>query len=521
MGQSTFKCLFLKGLFEHSQVYHTVLVFLLIPCSLTLDFRAPPIIPNIPFLWAWNAPTDKCLGKYSEPIDLKIFSLKGSPKKSLTGQGVTIFYTDRLGYYPHIDSSQTSKYGGIPQLGLLKDHLDKAKTDILYYMPMDNVGLAVIDWEDWRPTWERNWKPKDIYRNKSVELVQQQNAQLSLSEAIKLAKEEFEKAGRSFMEETLKLGKALRPNHFWGYYLFPDCYNHRIHDPNYSGFCPNIEKQRNDALDWLWNQSTALYPSIYLRSDLKSNPNAALYVRGRVQEAIRVSKVPDARNPLPIFVYTRLVFTDKIFEFLSQYDLVNTIGETVALGVSGMVIWGTTALARSMKTCLTLHDYMETTLNPYLINVTLASKMCSQALCEDQGVCTRKNWNSNEYLHLNPTNFAIQFQQNGKYEVRGKPTVDDLEYFSKKFRCNCYANLNCKERNDMDKVRAINVCAFEDVCINVLLYSDPSSEPDAWQASSLANTIQNTDHPISATVPPCVPRTYIGMCLLVLSIYLL
>lgn len=31
-----------------------------------------------------------------------------------------------------------------------------------------------------------------------------------------------------------------------------------------------------------------------------------------------------------------------------QKDLVNTIGETVALGASGMVMWGTLGLVRSM-----------------------------------------------------------------------------------------------------------------------------------------------------------------------------
>jgi hyaluronoglucosaminidase len=290
-----------------------------------MDLRAPPIIPNIPFLWAWNAPTEFCSGKFNEPLDMSLFFLTGSPRKTATGQGVTIFYTDRLGYYPHIDVSLTSVHGGIPQLGSLQDHLAKAQKDILHYMPIDNVGLAVIDWEDWRPTWERNWKPKDIYKNKSIELVQQRNVNLNVTEATKIAKEEFEKAGRSFMEDSLKLGKSLRPNHLWGFYLFPDCYNHNNRKPNYNGQCPDKELQRNDALNWIWEESTALYPSIYLKSDLRSSQQAALFVRNRVQEAIRVSKVADAKSPLPIFVYIRLVFTDLTMEFLSevsksQYD---------------------------------------------------------------------------------------------------------------------------------------------------------------------------------------------------------
>ncbi|KAL1777800.1 hyaluronidase PH-20-like [Sigmodon hispidus] len=487
---------------ESNGAPQTVLVFLLLPCCLTVDFRAPPLIPNVPFLWAWNAPTESCLTKFNEPIDLSLFSLVGSPRKTATGQPVTIFYTDRLGFYPHIDDSQRSIHGGIPQLGSLKRHLAKSRNDIEHYIPMDNVGLAVIDWEEWRPTWSRNWRPKDIYRNKSIELVQQQNMQLNLSEITKRAKREFEQAGRRFMEETLKLGQSLRPNHLWGFYMFPDCYNNQFQDADYNGNCPDIEKKRNDALAWLWKESTALFPSIYLKSKLKSSPKAALYVRNRVQEAIRVSKTKNPQNPVPIFVYSRIVFADVTFQFLQQDDLVNTIGETVALGVSGMVIWGTLGLARSMKSCLNLHDYLENTLNPYLINVTLAAKMCSQTLCQDQGMCSRKDWNSDDYLHLSSKNFQIQFLKSGKYEINGSPTLDDLEYFSKKFRCSCYPNLNCKERNDLESVTTISVCAVEDACINSFVIGEPSALPTNWKNSVRTTSNQSDIVMSSATGSP-------------------
>jgi hyaluronoglucosaminidase len=68
----------------------------------------------------------------------------------------------------------------------------------------------------------------------------------------------------------------------------------------------------------MWKESTALYPSIYLKQDLRSSHQAALFVRNRVQEAIRMSEVRDAKNPLPIFVYVRLVFTDLTTEFHSE-----------------------------------------------------------------------------------------------------------------------------------------------------------------------------------------------------------
>ncbi|XP_053409432.1 hyaluronidase PH-20-like [Nycticebus coucang] len=485
-----FKRIFCGSFVESDGASQAVFTFLLIPCCLTLDFRALPLIPNVPFLWAWNAPTEHCLGKFNEPLDLSLFSLMGSPRKNKTGQGVTIFYANRLGYYPYINAKGTDVNGGIPQKGSLQDHLDKASNDIINYMPTDSVGLAIIDWEEWRPTWARNWKPKDIYKNQSIELVQQQNIQLSFQQATKIAKAEFEKAAKSFMQETLKLGKSLRPNHVWGYYLFPDCYNHNYYQPNFNGSCFDIEKKRNDDLNWLWKESTALFPSIYLNSN-KSSQEALFYVRNRVHEAIRISKVPGAERPLPVFVYSRLVFSDQVLKYLSQEDLVNTLGESVALGASGIVIWGSLSIMQSMTSCLNLDNYMKTTLNPYIINVTLAAKMCSQVLCQEQGVCTRKDWNSSDYLHLNPENFAIQIGKGGKYIVLGNPTHEDLREFSDKFRCSCYPPLSCDEREDMEDI-SVDVCVA-DICIDATLKSKPSHQPSSWNEKSF------TSHDVSSS----------------------
>ncbi|XP_012617524.2 hyaluronidase PH-20 [Microcebus murinus] len=468
-----FKHIFWRSFDDSSGASQTVFTFLLIPCCLTLDFRASPIIPKVPFLWAWNAPTELCVGALNEPLDLSLFSLVGSPRKNVTGQDVTIFYVDRLGYYPYIDHAGTVVHGGIPQNTSLQDHLDKARQDILYYIPTDHVGLAVIDWEEWRPTWARNWKPKDIYRTHSIDLVRQKNASLSDAEATKIAQDEFEKAGKDFMVETLKLGKSLRPNHLWGYYLFPDCYNHNYKQPGFNGSCFHIEKKRNDALDWLWKESTALFPSIYLNT-VMSPTQAALYVRNRVYEALRTSQIPDAKRPLPVFVYARLVFTDETLKFLSTDDLVNTLGETVALGASGIVIWGSLSVLRSTKPCLNLEDYMQATLNPYIINVSLAAKMCSQVLCKEQGVCTRKDWNSSDYLHLNPTSFAIQIGKGGKYIVRGKPTDKDLQELYDKFHCSCFNDYNCNTKDTVKDITSINVCIADGVCIDAYLKSEAS-----------------------------------------------
>lgn len=131
---------------------------------------------------------------------------------------------------------------------------------------------------------------------------------------------------------------------------------------------------------------------------------------------------------------------------------------------------------------------MKNTLNPYIINVTLAAKMCSQALCQDQGVCVRKHWNSSDYLHLNPDNFVIQLESNGKYTVQGVPTLEDLQQFSQNFYCACYANVHCMERVDMSEVHTIKVCVPGDVCIDTFLNSGPSGQPSSWKEKSATSS---------------------------------
>ncbi|XP_055974421.1 hyaluronidase PH-20-like [Sorex fumeus] len=466
---------FLRNFVGLNGTIQAVFIFLLFPVCLTMSFRARPVFANNTFVWGWNAPTEVCAQKHTVKVDLSLFSLVGSPKPDYAGKGIIIFYEDRLGYYPYVHV-QTGKSvnGGIPQLGHLQKHLDYASKQISHYLPSNKMGLAVIDWEEWRPTWSRNWLKKEVYKIRSIELVQQKNIKLNDSEAAKIAKEEFEKAGRKFMEDTIKLGKTLRPNYLWGYYLFPDCYNHGYTKPGYNGSCFEREIQRNNRLNWLWKDSTALFPSIYLKSPLKATPLAALFARNRILESIRVSKVHGDGNPLPIFVYVRPVFTDTK-EYLSETDLVHTVGEGMALGVSGIIVWGSLNLSDTVESCANIKNYTKIVMNPYIINVTLAAKLCSQVLCNDKGVCVRKNSNSSDYLHLNPSNFSIRIGKFGKYRVVGKPTLVDMWNFSEKFQCSCFTNTQCKKRVDIHNVHSINVCVGKNVCIRACLKSEANN----------------------------------------------
>ena len=118
------------------------------------------------------------------------------------------------------------------QLVNLASHLKKAKEDITKKIPDPNFdGVAVIDWEGWRPIWERNFDSKRIYQSKSVDLVQEKHPDWSMTQLIEEAKEKFEESARTLMESSIKLAQRLRPKGQWGFYGFPNCFG--TDDSNY------------------------------------------------------------------------------------------------------------------------------------------------------------------------------------------------------------------------------------------------------------------------------------------------
>uniref|UniRef100_A0A3B3SL45 Hyaluronidase n=1 Tax=Paramormyrops kingsleyae TaxID=1676925 RepID=A0A3B3SL45_9TELE len=403
----------------------------LIHAELPYPPTATPLFEGYPYGVIWNMPTPVCK-QNNIPLDTSPFQAV-TTTEAVPDQFLFLFYTNRLGLYPFVDEATKKEInGGIPQKGNLTASLEVAQWDITQYIPSGtSTGLAVIDWEAWRPLWDRNWDSKTIYRTLSIDYARQLDPSLSPSQAEPVAKEQFQTAARNFMEDTMSLGIDMRPNYLWGFYLFPECYNYGWNDADYTGECPTNAQTENDQLLWLWQTSTVLYPSVYLHTSLANTHKAALYVRNQVHEAMRVASLPKHPFNVPIYVYTRPVFTN-------QEDLVHTLGENAAVGASGSVLWGASADFHDKA----LSSYLNSTLNPYIANVTAASRLCSESLCQGNGRCIRKDYNSDVYLHLNPASFSVR-KSNGKYVAVGIPTLSDLTYFSDHFTCQCYAGLSC------------------------------------------------------------------------------
>lgn len=289
-------------------------------CVLLLLLPAPahtggpgPVLINRPFVTIWNIPTENCAEKYNVTLNLEVFDVLANNQQFFIGQDITLFYSKELGLLPYYTSEGMPVNGGLPQNASLEAHLHQATWDIKVTLPSPAYGgLAVIDWEKWRPLWIRNWDSMDIYRQKSEELVWQQHPQWSPELVNKTAEQQFEHSARAFMEHTLQLGKTLRPDGYWGFYGFPDCYNYNFDSLPYTGTCPMVEQQRNAELRWLWESSRALYPSIYLPTRLNGTNKVLAYVRHRVAEAFAVFN-----GSIPVLPYSQIAFNCTV-NFLSQ-----------------------------------------------------------------------------------------------------------------------------------------------------------------------------------------------------------
>lgn len=110
----------------------------------------------------------------------------------------------------------------------------------------DFGGAAVIDFESWRPIYRQNFGSLEPYKELSLEIEKQRHPFWSKSDIEKEAAKRFEAAAKVFMEETLALGKEMRPNATWGYYAYPYCFN--MSPKNMRQACPPEVQKENDRL---------------------------------------------------------------------------------------------------------------------------------------------------------------------------------------------------------------------------------------------------------------------------------
>lgn len=95
--------------------------------------------------------------------------------------------------------------------------------------------------------------------------------------------------------------------------------------------------------------------------------------------------------------------------------------------------------------CFDAQRHLEQVMNRYIVNVSIATRLCSDALCQGQGRCIRKHWDDDVFLHLDSRHYRIKQQhQGGPLTVSGGLSQDDINWFDKNFDCMCYTEKPCR-----------------------------------------------------------------------------
>lgn len=273
---------------------------------------SPPSTSPYTFHWAVTGPVEPQVDLSGMPIQ----------------RNVITFYEHTLGYYPrHYDGRIEN--GGIPQRADMAAHLTKARADIERMIPDPNwSGFAIIDYEQWDYFYDRvyPWTAQ-----KSREWVIERFPHLSLPEINRRAAEEFEAAARDFTLRTLQLGKQLRPNAKWGFYMAPWFHN----------------RDRVEQMRWLYDECTAFYP--HAAADHFSithgtpGPGQGMlhsYEQNLHQKFVFARQVAGDRPVIP-FGWLRYYELIPGYEhhMLNQHDARALIRQSYISGADGVLFW--------------------------------------------------------------------------------------------------------------------------------------------------------------------------------------
>uniref|UniRef100_A0A672PG77 Hyaluronidase n=1 Tax=Sinocyclocheilus grahami TaxID=75366 RepID=A0A672PG77_SINGR len=390
-----------------------------------------PLLAGQPFLVLWGVPDKDCLGR----PDPAAFGMEWEGR-------VAIFYEDTLGLYPYFTAQDHPVNGGLPQHTSLDIHLQRVEGDLMASLPQAGApGLGVLRWQEWAPQWNRNRgiKTKDYHSALCC---------INLCYDLISCQVDFEAAAQSIMMETLREVKRLRPQRLWGIAPYPNCYNFdstQIALANYTGRCPAAEMALNDELMWLWKRSGALYPALSLEKLPEGTKGAWLYATNRIREALRVAALG---VPYKDFVVTQYNLVIMPVLYMYQIDLVNTIGESAAMGASGVIIWEKSLAVKTQKSCSEFSSYVRQVLGPYAVNVTTAARLCGVSLCQGRGRCVRKKPEDPTYLHLPSAHFMLL--PNGAEGVRatGELPTAYIDRWKKDFRCQWFENCSSSAKFD-------------------------------------------------------------------------
>lgn len=237
------------------------------------------------------------------------------------GDKVVIMYDP--GLWPKIEVDEYGKLqyqnGGLPQNGSLDLHLRQFEIDIDRLIPNKTFdGLAVIDFECWRPTFRQNFGDLKIYKDLTLLQVNKKHPSWTRDQIEAQAKIKFENSAMNFINRTILRARKLRPNAKIGFYGFPHCFNrYRLFDQLER--CPDQVENENNKLLYMYGNT--IYPSIYITRNQTDEKVLTKFVNGKMYETNRVSRLIGDANSIEKFPFIRYQYTDTN-EFMKSVEYI-------------------------------------------------------------------------------------------------------------------------------------------------------------------------------------------------------
>ncbi|KAL6735704.1 hypothetical protein Aduo_006118 [Ancylostoma duodenale] len=361
--------------------FHELLIFTVVLPTFLMAFKA-----------YWNFPSGACKANYA--IDFQDFRIETNKDLNFYGEKVVIFYEFIFGRYPYYKDYDENKpvNGGLPQNCSLEDHLNITEKNITERIPnKDYDGLAIIDFEEWRLLFDQNfWGKKQVFRNQSITIATANNPGIQDEKQIeKIAEKEFNDAARKFLVDTIQLGRTLRRHAKWGFYGFPHC----NYDAGKNGEheCSKKYQDWNDKMMFIFNESSALYPSIYLGFNAPSDQRFRYVQVAILKEARRIAN--KFTPPLPIYAYTKIEYDplkeiDKFYDEIDKFYVshsAGTIKQPADLGIDGIIIWSSSA--NMIARCPHIESNMNGGIGLKVKNTIEQHESCRKNRCGDHGKC--------------------------------------------------------------------------------------------------------------------------------------
>ncbi|KAI6238034.1 Hyaluronidase [Aphelenchoides fujianensis] len=319
----------------------------------------------------WNVPSDSC-----KQVQPEAYGITTNTGNRFLGDKLVIFYS--FGKLPYCNKRQelmalktkasvckNAVDGGLPQVANFTAHFAQIEADINERIPNVSFdGLAIVDYEAWRPVWELNHSSRRVYQKFSE----------AKKEITRRAQEEFDKGAKTFLLKTLDYAKKLRPNAKWAFWAYPLC-DYGVGYAKHSIQCSDMFQRATKKLMPVYEASGVLLPAIYFKETPADQGHRQFHAYGEIHHAFGINKA--LRHAKPVYAYGKFEYnaiwnetTQQMDErFYSEEDLCNTLKYTYD--------------AR----CDLFESYLKKSLGPMAKAVVQEAETCAKEKCKGKGRC--------------------------------------------------------------------------------------------------------------------------------------